>query len=88
MQEKVKKIDNDTAEITVTKTVVEKQVVNLSSLIYERDSLVRTKNMETDEFNLRMNKIDMLISDMNDKIKALTDIGLKVEVVSPDVVVE
>lgn len=86
--EKYKKVDSGTAEVTITKTVTETETIKLVDLINERDSIIRTKNMETDEFNARMAKLDVIIEEMNAKIKKLTDIGLSTEVISPDVQVE
>ena len=83
--EKFKKIDSQTAEVTTTKTVTETQTIKMSDLINDRDSLIRTKNMETTEFNDRIKNIDEKIQEHNLRIKQLTDIGIKALVLAPEI---
>lgn len=85
MQEKLVKIDDQTAEIVTTKTVVEKQTVNIQTLIYERDSMVRTKNQIMIDYETQLRSLDAKVSQMNDEIKKLTDIGLRPAVQGADI---
>lgn len=88
MQEKLTKVDNKTAELVVVRTTTEKQVFNIDTLVYERDSLIRTKNTRLDEQAQEIARIDAQIKSFNLRIKTLTDLGLVAGVVAPEVPVE
>ena len=88
MNQKINKIDNDTAEVITVETITKKETVSLSYLISERDSMVRTKNMEAGIFEARDKMLASKIEELNVQIKNLTSAGLSTEVVSSDIPVE
>lgn len=84
-QEKLVKIDSKTAEVITTKTVTDTRIVNISDLVYERDSMIRTMNLEKDEFSRRQASLEAKVKEMNEEIKRFLDIGLSTEVIAPEV---
>lgn len=68
------KISDHEAEIVITEE--KSQVVNLSQLIYDRDSLVRTIELNNQDVADRNAICQAMIDDLDVKIAALKSIGV------------
>lgn len=68
------KISDHEAEIVITEE--KSQVVNLSQLIYDRDSLIRTIELNNQDVTARNAVCQNMIDELNTKIDALRSIGV------------
>lgn len=75
MNEEYKKISP--TEVEVSTTTVEKVVINLDGLLYELDSLERTKVNNLEDVAARNADIDGMIADLTDKIAKARAAGIK-----------
>ena len=79
--ETITKIDDSSVQIETT--VTQTEVVNIDDLIYDRDSLVRTQDNNTQWAIDENAKIQILIDNLDSKIDRITNVGVKLSKISP-----
>jgi len=88
MNKQYKKIDGNSAEVTFTEVVTRKEQVSLPTLIYERDSMIRTIAANDLENFQRNEKIKIHLKEVEEEIALLTNLGIRAQVVNPEIIVE
>lgn len=71
------KIDETTAKITTVVTTTQETHINIDTLKFDRESLVKTMNNNIVDTQNRNEEIQGMIDDIDVKLQKLSDLGLK-----------